>query len=220
MCIYRTLDFFLNFQLSCLHSYNKVLLLFFLSFLPLSFNHSFILTLLTWLVASVRGHPILRFQATKVTIPTPDQRQNFYPGNQVGSPWELALYHSMALNAHGFGYRSSYKITFIERRKEAPMERKGRSFNRYFGRKHTHMSAAVHPNSHLTTFHAQPTGIWSTSRVRSDWGFKIIISTTDTTQPQNKTNNSIEKWAKVLNRTFPKPKTQRTSTRKKITLTH
>lgn len=193
----------------------------FMSFIfSLSLNHSFILPLLTWPVVSVRGHPIDGFLATEVTIPTPDQRQNFYPGNQVGSPWELALYHSMALNAHGFGYRSSYKITFIERRKEAPMERKGRSFNRHFGRKHTHMSAAVHPNSHLTTFHAQPTGIWSTSRVRSDWGFKIIISTTDTTQPQNKTNNSIEKWAKVLNRTFPKPKTQRTSTRKKITLTH
>ena len=138
LCIYEDRchvckEFFLNFPPVIPSFVNTVLISFFFSF-PLSMQISWL-----HLERSCVVSPLMIFKTQCLPKPPEWQKQNFDPGW-----WELSLYQSIYQPEYAWpGIRSHLHTRYIERREEAPMERKGWCFMRPLERKCLVIGTAV-----------------------------------------------------------------------------
>lgn len=137
VCMYRSLDFFLIFQLLCLHLYSNVFLFFFF-FLFHSTTLSF---LLYW--PNLKGawglSPLEDFKTQRLPNRPQSKGRNFTHWGR----WDLhdgLLYINIPFLIHLNLATDPVFRTQIETTKEAPMERKGESFSRSLVRKPTGIS--------------------------------------------------------------------------------
>lgn len=109
-----------------------------------------------------------------------------------------------------------YLTSCIERTEEAHIYRKGLNCMNPLKRNSPLIGTAALQNvSILAPPMHNLQALYLDPKHMSGLASKINSSTTYTTKQHNKTNNPIEKWAKGLNKPFPKPNIERaTSTRK------